>query len=173
MRTFFGAALLGATLAAGLFLAPLSSADEFSLCPSGLTGVATEDTSCAFADNVRAAWMAKPGAAVAAFSPVTQQSVTMQCAPAVTDSWPSAQRCVGANSSGVGLIVFIATDTAGSGPGDQPAVVPVQPADSGPSVAVDTDSPYLPNLDGPNIGCTWVNGYTRSNGTRVSGYFRC
>ena len=36
--------------------------------------------------------------------------------------------------------------------------------------------PYVPNgpsVDVPNIGCTWVNGYTKKNGTQVRGYYRC
>ena len=39
-----------------------------------------------------------------------------------------------------------------------------------PSGGIGIDTPNLPNV--PN-GCTWVNGYTRSNGTYVSGHVRC
>ena len=150
--------------------APDANADEFIVCPSGVTGVATEDTSCAFADNVRAAWLTQPGAVVSAYSPITQQSYLMQCDSTVTSSWPSALRCTGVNSYGVSLIVFIAMSPGSSG---QSANNPEQLTGSGSSVGVGADSPDLPSVDGPNIGCTWVNGYTRSNGTRVSGYMRC
>lgn len=100
--------LLAATVTAvGLPLAPASSADMFTVCPSGMTGVATADTSCAFAENVRWAWYSQPGTIVTAYSPVTKQTYTMQCTWANTDTWANAKRCVGVNSYGVGLIVFI------------------------------------------------------------------
>lgn len=168
--------LLTATVAAtGLLAASPANADDFTVCPSGITGVATDDTSCAFADNVGAAWRSQPGSVVSAYSPVAQQSITMQCAQTVTDRWPDAQRCVGANSSGVGLVVFVATPSGVSGPVGQSATGNDQPVGSAPSVAVgaDADSPNLPNGNVPNVGCTWVDGYTRSNGTYVSGYMRC
>jgi hypothetical protein len=88
------------------FAAP-ANADSFNLCPSGMSGVTTDDTSCAFADNVRYSWYAQPGNIVTAFSPVTKQTYTMQCASTRTDFWPEAKRCVGVNSHGAGLIVFI------------------------------------------------------------------
>ena len=94
-------------IAAAAALAPAASADKFTVCPSGMSGVATDDTSCAFADNVRWAWYAQPGTIVTAYSPVTQQSYTMQCTRTSTTFWPEAKRCVGVNSYGVGLIVFI------------------------------------------------------------------
>ncbi len=169
-----GAVLLGLTIGAGFVVAPAARADELTVCPSGLTGVATEDTSCAFAENVRAAWLARPGAVVPAYSPVTQQSITMQCSSWATDTWPEAQRCVGVNSAGVGLIVFIAPGSGGPGsPAGLPAMGPAQPMSPAPPVGIDGNSPNLPSVNTPNIGCTWVDGYTRSNGTRVSGYFRC
>lgn len=92
---------------AGLFAAPAATAYDFELCPSGLTGVVTDDTSCAFADNVRFSWYAQPGVVVNAFSPVTGKMYTMQCVPTATDIWPNAKRCVGVNDSGAGLIVII------------------------------------------------------------------
>ncbi|ODQ92657.1 hypothetical protein BHQ18_02045 [Mycolicibacterium flavescens] len=99
----------GATagLVAGLLVAPVASADLFTVCPSGMSGVVTADTSCAFADNVRWAWYSQPGMIVTAYSPVTNESYTMQCTSAATTYWPEAKRCVGVNSYGVGLIVFI------------------------------------------------------------------
>jgi len=81
--------------------------EGFRMCPSGLTGVASEDTSCAFADSVRSAWYSQPGRTVTAFSPVTRQSYVMTCAPAVTDAWPNSRRCVGTNAQGTLLIVYI------------------------------------------------------------------
>lgn len=158
--------------AAGLLAAPMANADDFTVCPSGISGVATEDTSCAFADNVGAAWRSQPGSLVSAYSPVTQQSIAMQCAPTVSYYWPVAQRCVGANASGVSLIVFIASPSGISGSGDEPEMVPDSTIDSAPSAGVgaDADSPYVSS---PNFGCTWVNGYTRSNGTSVRGHWRC
>lgn len=162
-----------AVAAAGV-AAPLAQAEEFSVCPSGLTGVATEDTSCAFADNVRTAWNLQPSAVVLAYSPVTQQSYPMQCTQVVTQTWPQAMRCAGVNTYGVGLVVFIATPSGASGPTDQSGAS-AQPIDAPPAagVGVGADSPDLPYADAPNIGCTWVNSYTRSNGTRVSGHWRC
>jgi hypothetical protein len=38
---------------------------------------------------------------------VDLESYTMQCTPTATTFWPVAKRCVGVNSYGVGLIVFI------------------------------------------------------------------
>lgn len=81
--------------------------ENFSLCPSGLSGVASDDTSCAFADSVRMSWYANPGPAVAAFSPITGKSYLMRCLPAVTDVWPEAKRCEGTNAQGVVLVVYI------------------------------------------------------------------
>lgn len=99
---------IGAALFSGALLAAGSaSADDFDVCPSGLSGVVTADTSCAFADNVFRAWYGQPGTAVLAYSPVTSQVYTMTCAPAWSTIWPEAKRCVGVNSYGVGLVVFI------------------------------------------------------------------
>ncbi|MBB3606434.1 hypothetical protein FHT40_006125 [Mycolicibacterium sp. BK556] len=81
--------------------------ENFKLCPSGLSGVATDETSCAFADSVRSAWYSNPGPAVLAYSPVTHQSYVMRCAPTVTDVWSEAKRCVGTNAQGTILIVYI------------------------------------------------------------------
>lgn len=51
----------------------------------------------------------------------------------------------------------------------QPPVVPSPPLVGTPYV------PLVPNpsFSTPNIGCTWVNGYTKKNGTRVRGHWRC
>lgn len=81
--------------------------ENFKICPSGLSGVASDDTSCAFADSVRASWYSSPGSTVMAYSPVTHQSYAMHCVPAVTDVWPGAKRCVGTNAQGTTLIVYI------------------------------------------------------------------
>ena len=84
-----------------------ANADKFTVCPSGVSGVSTGDTSCAFADNVRRAWYRQPRTIVTAYSPVTRLSYAMQCTSTATTFWPVAKRCVGVNSYGVGLIVFI------------------------------------------------------------------
>jgi hypothetical protein len=81
--------------------------ESFKLCPSGLTGVASDETSCAFADNVRRAWYGQPGSVVTAYSPVTGRLYTMRCAPADTDAWPTSKRCTGTNPQGDPLIVYI------------------------------------------------------------------
>ena len=108
MKKAVAAAGLGAAVALGSLVgAGTANADNFTVCPSGMSGVATDDTSCAFADNVRWAWYSQPGTIVTAYSPVTHQSYTMQCTPTTTTFWYEAKRCVGLNSYGVGLIVFI------------------------------------------------------------------
>ena len=81
--------------------------ESFRLCPSGLTGVASAETSCAFADNVRRSWYGQPGSVVTAYSPVTGRLYTMRCAPADTDAWPTSKRCTGTNPQGDPLIVYI------------------------------------------------------------------
>lgn len=107
VRLSFATAAIAAVAAAGIAGAAPARADNFTVCPSGMSGVATDDTSCAFADNVRWAWYAQPGTIVTAFSPVTNQSYTMQCTRTSTTFWSEAKRCVGLNSYGVGLIVYI------------------------------------------------------------------
>ena len=99
--------LAGAFAATQLAMAPPASADAFTVCPSGRSGVATGDTSCAFADNVHRAWYSQPGQIVVAYSPVTKQTIRMQCTSTATTHWPEAKRCVGVNAAGAGLIVYI------------------------------------------------------------------
>lgn len=86
---------------------PPSTVENFRICPSGLTGVATDDTSCAFADSVRAAWYSQPGTTVVAYSPVTHQSYLMTCFVNATNVWPGAKRCSGVNAQGTMLVVYI------------------------------------------------------------------
>jgi hypothetical protein len=81
--------------------------ENFKVCPSGLSGVATDDTSCAFADSVRAAWYSQPGTTVVAYSPVTHQSYLMTCTAATTTAWSDAKRCSGVNAQGAILIVYV------------------------------------------------------------------
>lgn len=81
--------------------------ENFTICPSGLSGVATDETSCAFADSVRLSWYSQPGNIITAYSPVTHQSYTMQCAPSATTVWSNAKRCSGVNSQGTLLVVYI------------------------------------------------------------------
>jgi hypothetical protein len=65
-------------------------------CGAGLR--AGPNTSCPFAQNVRDAYDAAPGAtaSVRVFSPVTGQTYTMSCAPA-----GSGVTCSGANNASV------------------------------------------------------------------------
>ena len=86
--------------------APSVSADYIADCPSGESGVATNDPSCEFAENVQWAWYRQPASTVRAFSPVAGRYITMQCAITRTDRWPEAKRCVGVNAYGAGLIIF-------------------------------------------------------------------
>lgn len=87
---------------------PPDSYENFTICPSGLTGVASEDTSCAFADNVRRAWYSNLGATtLSVYSPITRQEYTMRCVPATTTAWPNAKRCAGENAVGASLVVYI------------------------------------------------------------------
>lgn len=81
--------------------------ENFRICPSGVSGVASDETSCAFADSVRSSWYSNPGPTVTAYSPVTDQSYVMHCSSAVTDVWPQAMRCVGTNTQGTLLVVYI------------------------------------------------------------------
>ena len=99
--------ILTVVVTVGLIAAPRATAETFDICPSGMSGVATDDTSCAFADNVRFSWYAQPGTIVTAFSPVTGKTYTMQCTWTSTNTWPDAKRCVGVNANGAGLIVYI------------------------------------------------------------------
>ena len=107
MKKALGIALAGIAAAGSVSLAAPANADYFTVCPSGLSGTATDDTSCAFADNVRYSWYSQPGTIVTAYSPVTRQTYTMQCTPTGTTFWSEAKRCVGVNTYGAGLIVFI------------------------------------------------------------------
>lgn len=59
----------------------------------------------------------------------------------------------------------------------QPATSPSAPS---PAVTLPPASPpYLPvvpnapSVNTPNVGCTWVDGYTKKNGTHVRGHYRC
>ena len=93
-----------------LWFAGHARAETFDVCPSGLSGVATPDTSCAFADSVRAAFYWQPGWTVIATSPVTGKFYTMQCSRTVTDvwQWTNEKRCFGVNDAGAVLVVYVA-----------------------------------------------------------------
>lgn len=103
VRKFFSAVMLSA---AALLAAPQAQADGiFIACPDGHSGVATPVTSCAFAANVARAYFGSYGATlVNAYSPVTGQVYTMQCAGGFTADLSSgwsvrAARCVGGNNA--------------------------------------------------------------------------
>lgn len=106
MKKLIAVLALALSMALGL-AAPAQAQEYIEYCPSGLSAVATTDTSCAFADNVFRAWYSQPGSTVYAWSPVTQQVYTMTCSPGITDRWLEAKRCFGINSAGVGLIVYV------------------------------------------------------------------
>lgn len=111
VRRLVALAASGAVLivAFALWVAAPAKAETFDVCPSGVTGVATSDTSCAFADNVRAAFYTQPGWTVYAYSPVTGKFYTLTCAKAVTTTaWWSPKRCFGINDAGVALVVYVA-----------------------------------------------------------------
>ena len=95
----------GGLIAAGVLVAPQAHADEaFLVCPSGRSGVATSVTSCAFADNVRYNYIRQGGPIITAYSPVTGQFYTMQCASGFvatlnTGGVVSSVRCVGGDNA--------------------------------------------------------------------------
>jgi hypothetical protein len=101
------AALAAAGALAVSTAGPADAADWFTACPSGQSGVVTADTSCAFADSVRAAWYSQPGRTIFAYSPVTGSLYTMQCDSAWTTVWVEAKRCYGINSYGAPLVVYV------------------------------------------------------------------
>lgn len=110
LRALIATAVLVLVLALGaLWASQRAHAETFDNCPSGLTGVSTPDTSCAFADSVRAAFYHQIGWTVFAYSPVTGKFYTMQCGHAVTDNgWWAPKRCYGINETGAALVVYIA-----------------------------------------------------------------
>lgn len=87
-----------------------AKAENFTVCPSGVTGVASADTSCAFAEAVRTSFYWNPSWTIFAKSPVTGKYYTMQCSRTDTTGtgWWDSKRCFGLNDAGVALIVFIA-----------------------------------------------------------------
>ncbi|QFG06038.1 hypothetical protein KDW75_gp36 [Mycobacterium phage Mercurio] len=104
------AAVFAVPTIGALWFAGHAKAETFDVCPSGLSGVATPDTSCAFADSVRAAFYWQPGWTVIATSPVTGKFYTMQCSRTYTDvfSWSNPKRCFGVNDAGAVLVVYVA-----------------------------------------------------------------
>jgi hypothetical protein len=107
MKKLITAALGAAAVTAMLLTAAPAQADVFDLCPSMQSGVATPDTSCVFADSVRASWYTQPGRTVFAHSPKTGLMYTMQCDSTWTNFWPEAKRCYGVNSFGARLVVYV------------------------------------------------------------------
>ena len=95
---------------AALWASSRAGAETFDVCPSGLSGVATPDTSCAFADSVRAAFYWQPSWTVIARSPVTGKFYTMQCSRTDTTGtgWYDSKRCFGVNDAGAVLVVYVA-----------------------------------------------------------------
>lgn len=79
MKKALIAALLAGSALMGWPQIGSAHADAFLTCPSGHVGVATNVTSCEFADDVREAWFGQPGNPVLAYSPVTGQVYSMAC----------------------------------------------------------------------------------------------
>jgi hypothetical protein len=84
--------------------APPPDHGAFAICPSGHSGVATTVTSCAFADNVRSAYLVQGGPTVLAYSPVTGDTYTMECIGGFTAHLSDgrvvqAVRCAGGNNA--------------------------------------------------------------------------
>ena len=73
------AALTAVSIA--LIAAPSAHAEPWVMCPSGISGVANDSTSCEFADSVAIAWRNSPRYVVDAYSPVTGRLYRMSCAP--------------------------------------------------------------------------------------------
>jgi hypothetical protein len=76
--------------------APAATSSGGTDCGSGLH--AGPSTSCAFAENVRSAWLDAPGAVntIRVYSPVTGETYTMSCSPA-----GGGITCSGANNASV------------------------------------------------------------------------
>lgn len=103
-------ALVAVLTVGALWAAQRAKAETFDVCPSGVSGIASFDTSCAFADSVRAAFYWQPSWTIFAKSPVTGKIYTMQCSRTDTSGtgWLDSKRCFGVNDAGAILIVYIA-----------------------------------------------------------------
>lgn len=111
LRAVLVVAVVVLVLALGaLWASSHAKAETFDVCPSGLTGVASADTSCAFAESVRAAFYWQPSWTVIATSPVTGKFYTMQCSRTDTTGtgWYDSKRCFGVNDAGAVLVVYVA-----------------------------------------------------------------
>ncbi|SLL32097.1 Uncharacterised protein [Mycobacteroides abscessus subsp. abscessus] len=51
--------------------------------------------------------------------------------------------------------------------------MPALPAPYAPNIPYVPPMPSAPDVNVPGPGCTWVDGYTKKNGTRVRGHWRC
>lgn len=100
-----GIAAISTALATTLTLTcPSAHAEDWFMCPSGISGVANGSTSCAFADSVSIAWRNSPRYVVDAYSPVTHQMYRMSCAPntvTMGGEWAALRgaRCAGGNNA--------------------------------------------------------------------------
>ncbi|MFW0793262.1 hypothetical protein AAFP30_05575 [Gordonia sp. CPCC 205515] len=84
------------------------ASERFTVCPSGRSGVATSVTSCAFADNVRDAWMQSYSSTVLAYSPVTETTYSMSCSPGYVATLNTGRTVTGARCTGGNDAVVIA-----------------------------------------------------------------
>lgn len=104
-----GSLALALAIMFGSLPAQAHADDDFLVCPSGHSGIATSVTSCAFAESVRQAYLSQDGPVVTAYSPTTGKYYDMQCAPGFVaqlrygPTVPSV-RCVGGYNAVV--IVF-------------------------------------------------------------------
>jgi hypothetical protein len=87
--------------------APAHADDLFNICGSGRDGVIVgTPTTCAFADNVRVAWLTQPTNPVVAYSPVTNAYYSMTCFDSTVTPFTDgitrrAVHCVGGNNAHV------------------------------------------------------------------------
>lgn len=111
LRAVLVVAVVVLVLALGaLWASSHAKAETFDVCPSRLTGVASADTSCAFAENVRRSFYWNPGWTIVTTSPITGKFYTMQCSRTDTTGtgWSDSKRCFGVNDAGAVLVVYVA-----------------------------------------------------------------
>lgn len=96
--------VIGALTTGGIAFSAPASAEEFEVCPDGHEGVAEGRTTCAFAENVRSAYLNQSGPLYNAYSPVTGEMYAMQCqggftANLIGGARVDSVRCVGGDDA--------------------------------------------------------------------------
>jgi hypothetical protein len=106
MKKVIVGGLAAGAVALGLATAGPANAitETFIPCPGGGAGIATNVTTCGFAQNVRYAYLTQPGPVVTAISPATGLYYNMQCSPSFTASFTNGAvvnsvRCVGGSNA--------------------------------------------------------------------------